>query len=149
MPQQLKKVLIYTDGACSGNPGPGGYGAILRYGETEKELAGGERSTTNNRMELMGAIKALAALKQPCDITLYTDSQYLANGITKGWALKWKQNGWMRTKKDPAANADLWDELLLALAPHKVAIEWVRGHNGHPENERCDSLAVAQCELYK
>lgn len=149
MPQKLKNVLIFTDGACSGNPGPGGWGAILRYGENEKELAGGERETTNNRMELMGAIEALKALKQPCSVTLYTDSQYVANGITKGWAKKWRAAGWMRTKKDPAANSDLWQALLDAITPHELTITWVKGHAGHPENERCDKLAVEQCERFK
>ena len=149
MPQDRKQVFIFTDGACSGNPGPGGYGAILRYGNTEKEICGGAAETTNNRMELLGAIEALKALKQPCNVTLYTDSQYVANGITKGWAEKWRSSGWMRNKKEPAANADLWQALLTALEPHTVEIKWVRGHAGHPENERCDRLAVAQCELYK
>lgn len=149
MPQELKQVTIFTDGACSGNPGPGGYGAILRYGATEKELSGGEHATTNNRMELLGPIMALRALKQPCRITLYTDSQYVANGITKGWAEKWKANGWMRNKKEPAANADLWEQLLAEILRHEVSIQWVKGHAGHPENERCDRLAVAECERQK
>lgn len=149
MPQELKQVTIFTDGACSGNPGPGGYGAILRYGATEKELSGGEHATTNNRMELLGPIMALRALKQPCRVTLYTDSQYVANGITKGWAEKWKANGWMRNKKEPAANADLWEQLLAEILRHEVSIQWVKGHAGHPENERCDRLAVAECERQK
>lgn len=149
MPQELKQVEIFTDGACSGNPGPGGYGVILRCGNAEKEISGGDANTTNNRMELMGPIVALQALNQPCKVTLYTDSQYVANGITKGWAQKWKANGWMRNKKDPALNADLWDQLLNELARHQVTIKWVKGHAGHPENERCDRLAVAECERFK
>lgn len=149
MPQELKQVEIFTDGACSGNPGPGGYGVILRCGNAEKEISGGDANTTNNRMELMGPIVALQALNQPCKVTLYTDSQYVANGITKGWAQKWKANGWMRNKKDPALNADLWDQLLNELARHQVTIKWVKGHAGHPENERCDRLAVAECEHFK
>ena len=149
MPQQRKHVGIFTDGACSGNPGPGGYGAILRYNGMEKELSGGEHETTNNRMELLGAITALRALKEPCRVTLYTDSQYVANGINKGWAEKWKQNGWMRNRKEPALNPDLWDALLGELQRHEVEIVWVRGHAGHPENERCDRLAVAECEKHR
>ncbi|RPF47782.1 RNase HI [Hydrogenoanaerobacterium saccharovorans] len=149
MPQELKQVEIFTDGACSGNPGPGGYGVILRCGNAEKEISGGDANTTNNRMELMGPIVALQALNQPCKVTMYTDSQYFANGITKGWAQKWKANGWMRNKKDPALNADLWDQLLNELARHQVTIKWVKGHAGHPENERCDRLAVAECERFK
>lgn len=149
MPQQRKHVEIFTDGACSGNPGPGGYGAILRYNGMEKELSGGEHETTNNRMELLGAITALRALKEPCRVTLYTDSQYVTNGINKGWAEKWKQNGWMRNKKEPALNPDLWDALLGELQRHEVELVWVRGHAGHPENERCDRLAVTECEKHR
>ncbi|WP_312645102.1 ribonuclease HI [Hydrogenoanaerobacterium sp.] len=149
MPQELKHVEIFTDGACSGNPGPGGYGVILRCNGVEKEISGGDKATTNNRMELLGPITALRALNQPCRVTLYTDSQYVANGINKGWAQKWKANGWMRTKKDPALNADLWEQLLTELTRHEVTIQWVKGHAGHPENERCDRLAVAECERHK
>lgn len=138
----MKKVEIFTDGACKGNPGPGGWGAILRYNGTEKELSGGFAETTNNRMELTAVIEALSALKEPCDIILYTDSQYVCNAITKGWAKKWQQNNWMRTKKEPALNKDLWEKLLLVLDKHNIKFVWVRGHNGHPENERCDRLAV-------
>lgn len=134
---------IFTDGACSGNPGPGGYGVILRCGGREKELSGGFRRTTNNRMELLAAIEGLSALRVPCDVTLYSDSQYLVNGVTKGWAEKWRKNGWMRGKNEPALNPDLWGRLLDLLARHKVQIVWVRGHAGHAENERCDALAVA------
>ncbi|WP_343377402.1 ribonuclease HI, partial [Ligaoa zhengdingensis] len=121
----------------------------LRYNGMEKELSGGEHETTNNRMELLGAITALRALKEPCRVTLYTDSQYVANGINKGWAEKWKQNGWMRNRKEPALNPDLWDALLGELQRHEVEIVWVRGHAGHPENERCDRLAVAECEKHR
>ncbi|HON12175.1 MAG: ribonuclease HI [Fibrobacter sp.] len=138
----MKSVTIFTDGACSGNPGPGGYGVILRYNGVEKELKGGFRNTTNNRMELMGAIKGLEALKEPCEVTIVTDSQYLVNAVEKGWAVKWKSRGWMRGKGEKALNPDLWDRLLTLLSKHKVHFEWVRGHQGHPENERCDRMAV-------
>ena len=144
----MKKVEIYTDGACKGNPGPGGWGAILRYKETEKEISGGEANTTNNRMELTAVISALKLLKEPCEVALYTDSQYVANAITLGWAKKWKDNGWMRNKKEKALNPELWDELLKLLDIHSVEFIWVKGHAGHPENERCDRLAVAQAEKY-
>lgn len=139
----MKKVDIYTDGACSGNPGPGGWGAILCYGGVEKEISGGEPHTTNNRMELLGVITALSMLKEPCEVTLYSDSQYVTNAMTRGWAHKWKAQGWMRTKKDPALNADLWEKLLNLCDVHKVDFVWVKGHNNHPMNERCDRLAVA------
>lgn len=139
----MKKVIIYSDGACSGNPGPGGYGVLLSYGDKKKELSGGFKGTTNNRMELMGAITGLEILKEPCDVTLVTDSQYVVNGIEKGWAKKWKANGWMRNRTEKALNADLWDKLLTLVSMHQVTFKWVRGHNGHPENERCDKLAVA------
>ena len=139
----MKKVDIYTDGACSGNPGPGGWGAILCYNGVEKEISGGEPHTTNNRMELLGVITALSMLKEPCEVTLYSDSQYVTNAMTRGWAQKWKAQGWMRTKKDPALNADLWDKLLNLCDTHKVTFVWVKGHNNHPMNERCDRLAVA------
>jgi len=139
----MKKVEIFTDGACSGNPGPGGYGVVMRYGEREKELSGGYAETTNNRMELLGVIVALEALKEPCDVTVTTDSQYVVNGMEKGWAKKWKAMGWMRNKKEPALNADLWERLLRAAERHKVGFAWVRGHDGHVENERCDKLATA------
>lgn len=139
----MKKVDIYTDGACSGNPGPGGWGAILCYNGVEKEISGGEPHTTNNRMELLGVITALSMLKEPCEVTLYSDSQYVTNAMTRGWAQKWKAQNWMRTKKDPALNADLWDKLLNLCDTHKVTFVWVKGHNNHPMNERCDRLAVA------
>jgi ribonuclease HI len=139
----MKEVTIYSDGACSGNPGPGGYGTILTCRGVKKELSGGYRKTTNNRMELMGAIAGLEALKEPCKVTMVTDSRYIVDGIEKGWARRWKANGWMRNRKDPAVNIDLWERLLKLLDMHDVQFRWVRGHNGHPENERCDRLAVA------
>ena len=142
----MKHVDIFTDGACSGNPGPGGYGVILRFGTAEKELSGGDAHTTNNRMELLGVITALRALKEPCDVTITTDSQYVVNGITKGWATGWRARGWKRSNKEPAINPDLWGELLDLCDRHTVRFNWVRGHNGHPENERCDRLAVAAAE---
>ena len=138
----MKSVELFTDGACSGNPGPGGWGAILRFGTAEKELSGGEINTTNNRMELTAVIKGLSALKEPCKVHLTTDSKYVADGVTKGWAQSWKQNGWRKADKKPALNPDLWDELLNLLTIHDVEITWVKGHAGHPENERCDKLAV-------
>lgn len=143
-----KQVELFTDGACSGNPGPGGWGAILRYGTAEKELSGGAEETTNNRMELTAAIEGLALLKEPCNVTLYTDSQYVANGINKGWAKGWKANGWRKADKKPALNADLWERLLTLAGTHQVNIVWVKGHAGHPENERCDRLAVAESAKY-
>ena len=139
----MKHVDIYTDGACSGNPGPGGYGAILVFRGIEKELSGAERETTNNRMELLGAIKALELLKEPCEVTLTSDSKYLVDGITRGWARSWRANGWKKADKKPALNADLWERLLDLLETHMVTFEWVKGHDGHPYNERCDKLAVA------
>ena len=144
----MKKVEVFTDGACSGNPGPGGWGAVLRYNGVEKELSGGEANTTNNRMELSAVIFALKALKEPCEVTLYSDSQYVCNALKLGWAKKWRENGWMRNKKDPALNPELWGELLDLCDKHKVAVIWVRGHAGHPENERCDRLAVAAAKKY-
>ena len=145
----MKKVEIFTDGACSGNPGPGGWGAILRCNGTEKEISGGEKDTTNNRMELTGVIEALKALKFPCDVTITTDSKYVYDSITKGWVYKWKENGWRKPDKKPALNPDLWSELLSLLDTHNVTFNWVKGHNEHPENERCDKLAVAECEKFK
>ena len=139
----MKEIELFTDGACSGNPGPGGWGAILRYNGIEKELSGGEENTTNNRMELTAAIEGLSALKEPCRVRLVTDSRYVADGIGKGWAASWRKNGWRKADKKPALNADLWERLLRLTELHTVEIEWVRGHNGHPENERCDALAVA------
>jgi len=140
-----QRVEIFTDGACSGNPGPGGWGAVLRYGATEKELSGGESATTNNRMEMMAAIAALEALKRPTTVDLYTDSTYLRDGVMK-WIHGWKRNGWKTAAKKPVKNVDLWQRLELALERHDVAWHWVKGHAGHPENERADALARAGVE---
>ena len=137
-----KFVELFTDGACSGNPGPGGWGAILRYGEKEKELCGGESETTNNRMELTAVIMGLKALKEPCIVRLVTDSKYVSDAITLGWAASWRKNGWRKADKKPALNSDLWAELLELVEMHDVKIEWVKGHAGHPENERCYKMAV-------
>ena len=137
----MKNVTIYTDGACSGNPGPGGYGAVLLHKSHRKELSGGEAQTTNNRMEMLAAIVGLEALKEPCQVALYSDSKYLVDAIEKGWAKRWQQNNWMRNKKDPALNPDLWERLLALLDKHKMTFHWVKGHAGNPENERCDELA--------
>ena len=145
----MKKVEIFTDGACSGNPGPGGYGVVLRYNGIEKELSGGEKMTTNNRMELTAAIVGLSALKEKCAVTLYSDSKYLIDAINCGWALKWRENGWMRNKRDEAQNPDLWERLLELLDAHEVSLVWVKGHAGHPENERCDRLAVMETEKHR
>jgi len=142
-------VEIFTDGACSGNPGPGGYGAILRVGEHVKELSGGEANTTNNRMELMGVISALSALKYPCDVVLTTDSKYVVDSVTKGWAKGWKAKGWIKSDKKPALNVDLWEKLLDLLEVHNVKFVWVKGHAGHPENERCDELAVMERDKFE
>ena len=140
----MKRVDLFTDGACSGNPGAGGWAAILRYGAHEKELCGGDPATTNNRMELTAVIQGLAALNEKCEVHITTDSQYVVNGIEKGWAQNWKRNGWRKADKKPALNADLWDTLLNLIALHEVTFHWVHGHQGHPENERCDALAVEQ-----
>lgn len=146
---ELKHIEMFTDGACSGNPGPGGWGTILRYNGVEKELSGGEAETTNNRMELSAVIFGLKALKQKCHVKIITDSQYVANGITKGWAKSWRANGWRKSDKKPALNSDLWEMLLDELEKHEYEIVWVKGHAGHPENERCDELAVAQSMKYR
>lgn len=135
--------MIFTDGACSGNPGPGGFGAILRYNDSEKELSGGYRHTTNNRMELMGVIAALESLKEPCVVVATTDSQYIVNAVEKRWVWGWKAKGWQGSNRKPVANIDLWKRLLVLLDVHKVSFKWIRGHAGHAENERCDTLAVA------
>ena len=139
-------IIIYTDGACHGNPGPGGYAAILISGKNQKELSGGFNKTTNNRMELMAAIKGLDSLKKPSDVTLYSDSQYLVRSMNQGWVQKWQANGWKRNKKDPALNIDLWKQILDLCAKHDVNFEWTKGHAGHPENERCDLLANQAAE---
>ena len=143
MSEQLKQVIIYTDGACTGNPGAGGYGAVLIYGKHRKEISGGYRLTTNNRMEIMAAIAALASLKERCLVTLYSDSKYIVDAVTKGWAKKWQANGWKRNKKESAKNPDLWQKLLELCEQHQVEFVWVKGHAGIAENERCDTLAVA------
>jgi ribonuclease HI len=137
---ELPHVEIATDGACKGNPGPGGWGALIRSGAHEKELSGGETPTTNNRMELMAAIRALEALKKPCRVTLSTDSKYVMDGLTK-WIKGWLKNGWKTADRKPVKNADLWQELLNAAEPHRIEWKWVKGHNGHPDNERADKLA--------
>ncbi|MDY3257217.1 MAG: ribonuclease HI [Ruminococcus callidus] len=145
----MKKVFLFSDGACSGNPGPGGYGVILRYKDTEKEFSGGEPETTNNRMELMGVITGLSALKEPCEVLVTTDSKYVVDSITKGWVHSWQKKGWVKSDKKPALNVDLWKQLLPLLEIHKVTFNWVKGHAGHPENERCDAMAVEACHKYQ
>ncbi len=137
----MKSVIIYTDGACSGNPGAGGYGAVLLYGSARKEISEGFEQTTNNRMEVLAVIKALEALKEPCQVTLYSDSKYVVDAITKGWLKKWKANGWKRNQKEFASNIDLWEKLLPLLEKHTVIFVWVKGHADNEENERCDYLA--------
>ena len=138
----MRHVDIYTDGACRGNPGKGGWGAILVYGGREKELSGGDKLTTNNRMELSAVIAALSALKEPCDVKLTTDSQYVVNAIEKGWLASWMKNNWRKSDKSAVLNVDLWQELVRLLDTHNVTFVWVKGHNGHPYNERCDVLAT-------
>ncbi len=144
----MKFVEIFSDGACSGNPGPGGWGAILRCDGFEKEISGGEAHTTNNRMELTGVIEALSALKYPCKVRVTTDSKYVVDGITKGWAKGWKKRGWKKSDGKPALNPELWDKLLGLLETHDVEFAWIKGHAGHEENERCDRMAVAQRDIY-
>lgn len=145
----MKHVELYTDGACSGNPGPGGWGAILKYGDMEKELSGYDPMTTNNKMELLSVITALKLLKEPCKVDVYSDSKYVVDGITKGWAKSWKAKGWIKGDKKPAKNPELWDELLTLLETHTVTFHWVKGHAENPYNNRCDALAVAEYEKYK
>jgi ribonuclease HI len=145
----MKKVMIFTDGACSGNPGPGGWGTILRYGDKEKELSGGEANTTNNRMELTAVISGLEALKEQCEVVVTTDSKYVVDAVTNGWARAWRAKGWIKGDKKPALNPDLWSRLLDLLDEHKVTFNWIKGHAGHPENERCDKLAVTESQKYK
>ena len=147
MPRR-KTVTVYTDGACSGNPGPGGWGAILRYGRHEKAISGGEAETTNNRMELTAAIRALEALKEPCDVELFTDSRYLSDALVKGWVYNWRANGWRKPDKKPALNVDLWERLLALLETHEVHLHWVRGHADNEYNNRCDALAVAESRKF-
>ncbi len=138
-----KTVEMYTDGACSGNPGPGGWGTILRYGKHTLELSGGFRLTTNNRMEILAVICGLEKLKEPCCVELFSDSKYVVDAINQGWVYGWKKKNWIKSNKEPALNVDLWERLLLLLKIHEVTFHWVKGHDGHPENERCDELAVA------
>ena len=142
--QNQKTVTIYTDGACSGNPGPGGWGAILCYKETRKEISGGEKATTNNRMELSGVIEALKCLKEPCNVELWSDSKYVIDGLAKGWAESWRKNGWKKADKKPALNPDLWEDLLNLTEMHEMHYHWVKGHADNEFNNRCDALAVAQ-----
>lgn len=142
----MKQVNIFTDGACKGNPGPGGWGAILDYKGTRRELSDGEPQTTNNRMELSAVIAALSALTEPCEVTLTSDSKYVVDAVGKGWVYGWKKRGWKKSDNSPALNSDLWEKLLPLLSKHKVTFVWIKGHAGHPENERCDELAVASAE---
>lgn len=144
----MDHVMIYTDGSCRKNPGPGGWGAILVHGGREKEISGGEAETTNNRMELSAAINALEALRKPCKVTLTSDSKYMIDSITKGWVYSWKKNGWKKSDKSPALNPDLWEKLLGLLKIHEVEFVWVKGHAGHPYNERCDEMAQRESGRY-
>ncbi len=144
----MKTVTIYTDGACSGNPGPGGWGAILCYHGVEKELSGGEAKTTNNRMELTGAIRALEALKEPCVVELWSDSKYVIDALEKGWAVSWKKKGWIKSDKKPALNPDLWERLLALTEKHEMHFHWVKGHADNEYNNRCDRMAVGQRDRF-
>ena len=144
----MKTVTIYTDGACSGNPGPGGWGVILRHMGREKVMSGGEKDTTNNRMELSGVIAALSALKEPCIVELYSDSKYVIDALSKGWAESWRKKGWIKSDKKPALNSDLWEKLLKEAAKHELHCHWVRGHAENEYNNRCDALAVAERDKY-
>ncbi|MDI1295983.1 MAG: ribonuclease HI [bacterium] len=144
----LTPVDIFTDGACKGNPGPGGWGAVIRSGTTEKEISGGEPQTTNNRMEMMAAVEALNALTRPCKVTLHTDSKYVMDGITK-WVFGWQKNGWKTADRKPVKNGEVWQALLAATARHQVTWKWVKGHAGHPENERADKLASAAADSFR
>ena len=145
----MKTVSLYTDGACSGNPGPGGWGAILSYNGARKELSGGEKSTTNNRMELTAVIRGLQALKEPCIVELYSDSKYVIDALEKGWAWGWKKRGWVKSDKKPALNPDLWEELLALTQKHQLHYHWVKGHADNPKNNRCDELAVGEWKKRK
>ncbi len=145
----MKTVTLYTDGACSGNPGPGGWGVILEYQGHEKEFSGGEENTTNNRMELTAVIEGLSRLNQPCIVELYSDSRYVIDGLQKGWAEGWKKRGWIKSDKKPALNPDLWDQLLSLTEKHQMRYHWVKGHAENPKNNRCDELAVAQWKRLK
>ena len=145
----MKKVELYTDGACRGNPGPGGWGCILVYGKYRRELSGGEVCTTNNRMELTAAIEGLAALKEPCEVTLTSDSRYLVDAVTLGWLDEWRKKNWRLKSKGTVKNPELWEKLAALLETHRVSFVWVKGHDGHPENERCDELATAEADKFK
>ena len=145
----MKTVTLYTDGACSGNPGPGGWGAILEFQGIEKELSGGEAETTNNRMELTAVIEGLSALKEPCIVELYSDSKYVIDGLSKGWAVSWRKNGWKKADKKPALNPDLWEKLLNLVEKHQLRYHWVKGHSENPKNNRCDEMAVGQWKQIK
>ena len=142
----MKHIIVYADGACAGNPGPGGYGVIMKYNGKTKELNGGFRHTTNNRMELLAVIKGLSAIKIPCQVDVYTDSKYVVDAINKGWAVRWKQNNWKRNKRDYALNPDLWEKLLNLIDTHKTTFHWLKGHAGNSDNERCDILAKEAVE---
>lgn len=144
----MKKINIYTDGSCSGNPGPGGWGAILKYKDVEKEISGGNSNTTNNRMELTAVIEALKLLKEPCDITITTDSSYIVKAFNEGWLDNWIKNNWKKSDKSPVLNRDLWETLMNLLCSHKYVFEWIKGHNCHPENERCDKLATDETKKF-
>ena len=144
----MKKVVLYTDGACSGNPGPGGYGAVLIYGGVEKEIFGGEKSTTNNKMEMMAVIKGLEALKEPCEVEVYSDSAYIVNAIEQGWIESWRKNGWRKADKKPVKNVDLWEKLLELMDKHKVVFNKVKGHADDEYNNRCDRIAVREREKF-
>ena len=141
-------ITLFTDGACSGNPGPGGWGAILRYGNIEKTMSGGEAETTNNRMELTAVIEGLKALKKPCVVNVISDSKYVCDAVDKGWVYSWKKKGWKKSDGKPALNRELWESLLELLSVHKVTFTWIKGHAGHPENERCDKMAVEQSQKF-
>ena len=145
----MKRIEIYTDGACSGNPGPGGWGAILRYNGHEKEISGGDANTTNNRMELTAVIRAMELLKEPCEVELYSDSKYVIDALEKGWVYGWKKKGWIKSDKKPALNIDLWEHLLALIAPHEVRYHWVKGHATNEYNNRCDALAVEESRKYR
>ncbi len=147
--EKLSEVQLYTDGACSGNPGPGGWGAILHCGGFEKILSGGEAETTNNRMELMAVICGLEALNRRCSVTIYSDSKYFVDAVEKGWAKSWQKNSWKKSDKSLAKNPDLWERLLSLLDMHEIKLVWLKGHAGHPENERCDAMAVAESQKFK
>lgn len=144
----MKKVTIYTDGACSGNPGPGGWGAVLIYGGHRLEMSGGERQTTNNRMELVAAIEAMSRLNQPCEVELWSDSRYLVDGLEKGWAKSWRSRGWKKKDGSPALNPELWERLLELCEEHTVTLHWVKGHAANEENNRCDEMAVAESRKF-